>query len=125
MNTRFHYTDFSVYSDLYKDVYGFRPRSIPFTTVAEYRAEMTQLSEMLKDDISVEKQEIKFAVDRFNQIVSDTMNTCNCSWKKAIDFLMDAEDNVYVSDDMEFFLYHYGIYGNLAYEIIRKYKEEN
>jgi len=44
------------YSDLYKDLYGMRPRGIYPSTVEEYRKEIKRVAELLRMEIEEERK---------------------------------------------------------------------
>lgn len=44
------------YSDLYKDLYGMRPRGIYPSTVEEYRKEIKRIAELLRMEIEEERK---------------------------------------------------------------------
>lgn len=44
------------YSDLYKDLYGMRPRGIYPSTVEEYRKEIKKIAELLRMEIEEERK---------------------------------------------------------------------
>lgn len=44
------------YSDLYKDLYGMRPRGVYPSTVEEYKKEIKKVSEALRMEIQEERQ---------------------------------------------------------------------
>lgn len=45
------------YSDLYKDLYGMRPRGFYPSTVEEYKKEISKISEELRMEIELERKE--------------------------------------------------------------------
>tara|TARA_S200002703_G_scaffold12925_1_gene11439 strand:+ start:143 stop:430 length:288 start_codon:yes stop_codon:yes gene_type:complete len=45
------------YSDLYKDLYGMRPRGVYPSTVEEYKKEIAKVSEQLRMEIEQERKE--------------------------------------------------------------------
>lgn len=113
--------DFSFYSDMYKDAHGFRPSSFPFNTVEEYKEIVKSLSEEVSRQIDEEELQEKIMIEKLEETIRDTMKTCNCSWKRAFEILMEDEEDVY--SDIDYFLHNWGIFGSKAYEIINKYNE--
>lgn len=95
--------DENIYSDLHKDAYGFRPRSGRFyaddATPDEKQAIWDRTLADLDEAIAEEKAaEIK-AVAEFEALVAKTMTDHNISRLSAIRWLMDAEDDPYMTDD--------------------------
>lgn len=45
------------YSDLYKDLYGMRPRGVYPSTVEEYKKEIAKIAEQLRMEIEQERKE--------------------------------------------------------------------
>ena len=117
--------DGDIYSDLYKDVYGFRPRFAQFTSVEEFDVDYEALINMLNRKIEREKiqQEANFV--EFKARVAETMLLCNCDRERAIMIIADAEG---ISEDEFKF---YGLESleyqfNLQYgSIIKWVSEEN
>jgi len=94
--------DGDIYSDLYKDVYGSRPRYAQFETTEEFDADFEALINMLnrKDAEDAERQARNFT--NFVKRVNDTMALCNCDEFRAIDIIADAEGEL---EDMQFYGY--------------------
>jgi hypothetical protein len=94
--------DGDIYSDLYKDVYGSRPRYAQFETTEEFDADFEALINMLnrKDAEDAERQARNFT--NFVKRVDDTMALCNCDEFRAIDIIADAEGEL---EDMQFYGY--------------------
>lgn len=65
----------SIYSDLYKDVYGFRPRGVNFNamSVEEIQEELDYLSDRLDTIIADEKAEAARRVEEFKALVAKTI----------------------------------------------------
>lgn len=83
--------DGDIYSDLYKDVYGYRPRFAQFVSVEEFDADYEALINRLNRKIEKDKiqQEANFV--EFKARVADTMILCNCDRERAITIICDAE----------------------------------
>lgn len=79
------------YSDLHKDVFGFRPRNAQFVSVEafddDYKSLVKQLSEQLDEDMIRQAANIEKFADR----VRETMQLCNCDQKRAVEIIADAE----------------------------------
>ena len=108
---------YGVYSDLYKDVYGFRPRGTAssFLSKADYDREFASLCEQLKAEqaaaAEIEAASVKALHDRIDQArdlgaISDQM---------AMQWILDAED-IDVSDrDYDYADWRLGVpYGTVA-----------
>lgn len=84
--------DGDIYSDLYKDVYGSRPRYAQFVSVEEFDKDFEFLSQKLSEQIDEDKirQDANWA--KFKMRVSETMELCNCDKHRAVEIIADAED---------------------------------
>ena len=116
--------DWQLYSDMYKDAYGFRPRYFPFNTMEEFQTALKSLDEEISRQIEEQEAREKADVVKFEAKISDVMTTCNCSGKRAFEILMDAEESSYGKYDMDYFLYGWGISGKDSYDLINKFKRE-
>lgn len=94
--------DGDIYSDLYKDVYGFRPRYSEFVSTEEFDADFEALINMLNRKESDEAAAQARNFITFVKRVDDTMALCNCDEVRAITIIADAEDQL---ADMEFYGY--------------------
>ena len=94
--------DGDIYSDLYKDVYGFRPRYSEFVSTEEFDADFEALINMLnrKESDEAAAQARNFVT--FVKRVDDTMALCNCDEVRAIEIIADAEGEL---EDMKFYGY--------------------
>ena len=116
------YSDGSGYSDLFKEVYGFRPRGVTFATIEEFNKDYEYISEQaaLKDQeekIRQERNWIKFVarVEATMELVSGIDRT------RAIEIIADAEGELqsmkwYGYESLE---YHF----NLKFGSIKKWLE--
>jgi len=95
----------STYSDVFKDVNGFRPRGFDMS-VDELKAALDALYKDLEFQIDESLALEKIAIERFTNIVKETMELCNCDQEKAIDYLLDAED---VYGDWDHFCFNYDL----------------
>jgi hypothetical protein len=115
VNAQTNSFDGSLYSDLHKDVYGFRPRSISFASVEEFDAEYKYLLKLLDQKIIEEREEKAAALDAFLQRIEDTQDLIiGCDTLRAINIIADAEG--VTSEDLQF----YG-WGYLEYTLGIKY----
>ena len=117
--------DWQLYSDMYKDAYGFRPRYFPFNTIEEFQTALKSLDNEIFGRIEEQEAREKADLAKFEAKISDVMTTCNCSWKRAIEILMEAEESSYAKYDMDYFLYGCGLSGKASYDIINRFKHEN
>lgn len=81
----------NIYSDLYKDVYGSRPRYAEFASIEEFDTDFEALVNMLnhKDAEETVRQDANMV--KFAQRVLDTMDLCNCDQRRAVEIIADAE----------------------------------
>jgi len=117
--------DGSIYSDLYKDVYGSRPRGTTFQSIEEFDRNFTNLSKMLDEQIREEEivQKRNFAefVVRVEGIM-DLVKNCFDN-AAAVAIIAEAEG----IDDEEMRFYGWEILENrfdLKYGSIKKWLEE-
>ena len=94
--------DGDIYSDLYKDVYGCRPRYSEFVSTEEFDADFEALIKMLNRKESDEAAAQARNFFTFIKRVDDTMALCNCDEVRAIEIIADAEDQL---GDMQFYGY--------------------
>lgn len=111
--------DGDIYSDLHKDVYGFRPRGVTFASTEEFDADFDHLSQKLDKQIEEENalQEIKFK--QFTDRVSSMMWMENVSSREgAIGIIAYKEDISQEEFDLyglELLEYHLGLkFGSIA-----------
>lgn len=93
--------DGDIYSDLYKDVYGSRPRYAKFFSVEEFDEDFKFLSKKLNEQIEQdkkwqEKNRISFEI-RINEIM---FVTNNMNREDALRILAQAED---MEEDIKFY----------------------
>ena len=84
--------DGDIYSDLYKDVYGSRPRYAQFESVKEFDRDFNRLSKMLDEILQRDRREkeLRWAdflcrVDTIKQLVA------NCDTQRAVEIMAEAE----------------------------------
>jgi hypothetical protein len=101
INTATNSRDGDIYSDLYKDVYGSRPRYAQFASTEEFDADFEALVNMLNRKDAEEAVRQSANLERFFDRVLETMELCNCDQVRAIEIIADAEG------ELDFFK-HYG-----------------
>ena len=111
--------DGDIYSDLYKDVYGSRPRYAQFESIEEFDKDFEFLVNRLNEQNAREaiEQQENFAV--FTVLVEETMQIVqNCTRERAILIIADAhgidaeEFNFYGLESLE---YKFGLkFGSIA-----------
>lgn len=95
--------DGDIYSDLYKDVYGSRPRYAQFESVEEFDRDYEFLSKKLDQQLEWEREEQRQAVGQFEIRLNEIMYlVSNTDRVNALRILMDAEG---VLDEFEFYGY--------------------
>lgn len=114
--------DENIFSDLYKDANGFRPRGHEF-----YRADTTperkqeiwdQTLRDLEQTIEWEKQAEAEAIVAFEELVSLTIASGAGDRETAIRWIIEAEEDEYLDYDNSYFNYLYGLpYG---YNVLTK-----
>lgn len=123
MSYQLHPADASLYSDMYKDAYGFRPRHIIFESKETFKKAIEDLGREISLQIEEEEAQEKICIEKLESKISQTMDVCKCSWKRAFEILMEAENDVYSNSDVEHFLYNWGICGKESYNMFMKFKE--
>ena len=84
--------DGSIYSDLYKDVYGSRPRHAEFASIEEFDTDFEALSRMLDKQIESEAEYQQIYFDKFVARVQETMEIVEGSTReRAIEIIAEAE----------------------------------
>lgn len=82
----------SVYSDLYKDVYGSRPRGCTFATVAEFDADFEFLVQRLGEEMKREAAEQTRAAEELEQRILDTQAlVVGADRQRAMEIIAEAE----------------------------------
>lgn len=93
--------DGDIYSDLFKDVYGSRPRGQMFESVEAFDSDFRYLSKRLDEQLTEENVRQALNLEAFAQRVLETMELCNCDQRRAVEIIADAEGE----------LEEYGFYG--------------
>ena len=91
INTVTDSKDGDIFSDLYKDVHGFRPRYITFSSIEEFDARYTELCAELSMQIEEDKVRQSANLEAFAQRIQETMELCNCDQRRAVEIIADAE----------------------------------
>ena len=100
------------YSDLYKDVNGFRPRGYADLNEAQLEADIARLEAELVEVVAQERQAQDAAAARFEQRVKDTIATGAGDRDTAIRWIDQAEG---ADGDREYLCYLLGLrYGYFA-----------
>lgn len=86
--------DGDIFSDLHKDVYGFRPRHVYFDSVEDFDRRYTELCAELSMQIDEDRVRQAANLDKFFERVLRTMELCNCDQRRAIEIIADAEDEL-------------------------------
>lgn len=119
-----HPEDMSLYSDMYKDAHGFRPRhEMIFHSEEDFRNVIKSLEKEIVRQIEEQDNEEEMAIAHFNKEVEMVMDICSAPWKRAVEILMEAEEDIYAKTDIEDFLCGWGIFGMRGYEIIKRFRE--
>ena len=94
--------DGNIYSDLYKDVYGSRPRYAQFASIEEFDADFERLVARLAEQIDEDKIRQDANLEAFKLRVAETMLLCNCDKVRAVEIIADAEGEL---ENLEFYSY--------------------
>lgn len=86
--------DGDIFSDLHKDVYGFRPRGVTFESLEDFDAEYERLVGCLNEKMDEDKIRQDANMEKFAQRVMETMELCNCDQRRAVEIIADAEDEL-------------------------------
>lgn len=84
--------DGDIYSDLYKDVYGSRPRHAQFASIEEFDKDFEYLVGKLSEQIDEDKIRQDANLEKFKIRVAETMALCNCDKLRAVEIIAEAED---------------------------------
>ena len=95
--------DGDIYSDLYKDVYGSRPRYAQFASMEEFDTDFEALVNMLNKQMDEEAKQQLINRERFEQRINDTMALVQgVDRVRAIEIIADADGEL---ESMEFYGY--------------------
>jgi hypothetical protein len=103
INAQTNSRDGDIYSDLYKDVYGSRPRYAQFSSIEEFDTDFEALVNMLDKQLDEEKKQQLINRERFEQRIKDTMALVQGADRaRAIEIIADADGEL---EDMKFYGY--------------------
>ena len=91
INTATNSRDGDIFSDLHKDVYGFRPRGLTFDSTEDFDAEFERLVGRLSEQLDEDAVRQSANLNKFFERVLETMELCNCDQYRAIEIIADAE----------------------------------
>jgi len=93
-------------SDVYKDINGFRPRSIlNDMNVEDLRVFLADLHKQSREAyLRKEESQVASVVD-FEKLISETQELCSCDRSSAVRFLIDAEED----PDVDYIEYSYNL----------------
>ena len=116
--------DPSIYSDLYKDVYGCRPGNVKFASAEAFDKEFKSLCDEL--ELQLAEDAIRKAANfvKFEEYVKDVQNTVGVDLDRPIRIIGDAEG----MDEEDFQFYGYGMLEwklGLKYGAIKKFLGED
>lgn len=83
--------DGDIFSDLYKDVHGFRPRYARFASVEAFDARYQELCADLSMQIDEDRVRQAANLEKFCERVMETMELCNCDQRRAVEIIADAD----------------------------------
>jgi hypothetical protein len=100
------------YSDLYKDVHGFRPR---FATEEQWNS--IEWLDIQCSNLYVELQEVmafeaileKENIAKFETRINDIINTGAGDRETAIRWIFDAQEDEYIKNDKDYFCFQNGL----------------
>ena len=100
INTATSSRDGDIFSDLHKDVYGFRPRGVTFDSLEAFDAEFERLVVRLGEQQDEDTVRQNANMERFAKRVMETMELCNCDQRRAVEIIADAEGEL---EDYKFY----------------------
>lgn len=125
INTQTNSHDGDIYSDLYKDVYGFRPRHARFESIEAFDEDYKFLIERLNEQLDEDRVRQATNLEKFAERVRETMELCNCDQRRAVEIIADAEGELdeykwYGPERLE---WHFDLkYGSIKQAIFGEYK---
>ena len=103
INTLTNSRDGDIYSDLHKDVYGFRPRYVRFESTEEFNADFERLVKQLNVQETEEAEIQARNFTKFVARVDETMQLVQGADRvRAIEIIADAEGEL---EDLKFYGY--------------------
>ena len=125
----FTYSD-DLFSDLFKDVNGYRPRGALMDEWNERTPRQKQelwnaLCDELEENEKAAREIEAKNLDEFRDNVRKVMRICNCSWVKAVQHLAQADKTEIDRSDQDFdyFLWTQGLGFQDRQNIYKLYKE--
>jgi len=115
--------------DLYKDAHGLKPRWMDFNamSIEELNALISELQVDLERNEAFEVEIEAEAIKELEKAITDVMDICRCDRFRAIEHLMDAEDDEHLSNcesqDIEHFFWKQDIGIQNAIKYTREYLE--
>ena len=100
INANTNSRDGDIFSDLHKDVYGFRPRGVTFDSLEDFDAEFERLVVRLNEQEDEDTIRQAANMEKFAQRVMETMELCNCDQRRAVEIIADAEGEL---EDYKFY----------------------
>ena len=84
--------DGDIYSDLYKDVFGSRPRGHVFSSTEEFDTEFERLVNLLSEKIDEDAIRQTANLEKFKVRVAEVMALVNVDKIRAVEIIAEAED---------------------------------
>ena len=105
----------SIYSDMYKDAYGFRPRGINTDswTEAQFNDALDELGRVIEASETARKEDEAAAILKFEDSVTNLMHT-GTNRARVVAWLMQEAD---AEDDPEYFCYKKGLPYNYFHNV--------
>jgi len=100
INTLTNSRDGDIFSDLHKDVYGFRPRHLSFESLDAFDMEYKRLVQRLNEQMDEDRIRQDANMEKFAKRVMETMELCNCDQRRAVEIIADAEGEL---DEYKFY----------------------
>ena len=91
INTVTNSKDGDIFSDLYKDVHGFRPRYIRFNSIEHFDECYTNLCAELSMHEEADRVRQSANLEKFVERIRETMQLCSCDKVRALEIIADAE----------------------------------
>lgn len=100
----------SIWWDAHKDAYGFRPRhaNVGHWTAEDFRSELDVLGKAIDRRLEEERQEELLAVERFEELVAETIVAGARDRETALRWIMDACPSAR-DGDWDFLCYEHGL----------------
>jgi len=103
-----------IFSDMYKDVHGVRPRFDDSSwTIEEYNRQMASLNEQMEIQIAEEKEREQEAISKFENLVAKTIEVGASNRETALRWIMSESE---ANGDWEYFCF----LNNLPYGYFKK-----